>query len=356
MLRLSIALVATSSALADCDFYRKVQDGICANACLPATVGICPRAVIVKAGGLDAGKCADVGYTVDKGTVSQPAGPCGTLEFNQYAKAGSALASASPFVPAKEDLPCCKACTEPKEKYLSIDTAHNMCGECCMEPKDYNLYHVFEKNLEKANSTTPCADRGYANYSETVTHGALWIKMTLDLYKPTQSTGADATKAEAAQKVGAGDYTCPGSSSTIHASCKQTATIATSCATVGAEIKARIAGQYGTWHDPHNNGTYSILSATDSQFQLQRVTGNLKYTDKMTLTLSGSGDSCTLSGCSESQVTSVADFSTNFCNVRVLYCGTKDGCKFAKTDLESSVTDTSPSLGAGSDIKDCLKA
>ena len=27
------------------------------------------------------------------------------------------------------------------------------------------------------------------------------------------------------------------------------------------------------------------------------------------------------------QVTSIGDYSTNYCNSRMLYCGTADGCK-----------------------------
>merc|ERR1712093_665555 len=78
------------------------------------------------------------------------------------------------------------ACKEAgMEKYWSIaksmsGTPH--CGECCMKPSDYNLYHFFEKNLTKSESDSPCAGFGYTKYDSTATHGFGPIKMTLDLY------------------------------------------------------------------------------------------------------------------------------------------------------------------------------
>merc|ERR1711966_459676 len=65
-----------------CSFYRKVQDGGCADACLASQVGVCPISIITKFGGLEAGSCKDAGYTVADGSVDQKAGPCGTLHFN----------------------------------------------------------------------------------------------------------------------------------------------------------------------------------------------------------------------------------------------------------------------------------
>ena len=85
----------------------------------------------------------------------------------------------------KDDL-CCMTCSEPKEKYFSIDKIHNMCGEACMDPKDYWLYKLFEPGLTKADgSNTPCSDKEFTLYDSTVTHGFLNIKMTLDLYRPS---------------------------------------------------------------------------------------------------------------------------------------------------------------------------
>jgi hypothetical protein len=83
------------------------------------------------------------------------------------------------------------SCTHPTvHRYYSIDTRHDLCGECCMNPKDYNLYHIFERGLKKAEDGdfSPCTGLGYPVYTgETPTHGAGPIKMTLDLYDHADS-------------------------------------------------------------------------------------------------------------------------------------------------------------------------
>ena len=82
---------------------------------------------------------------------------------------------------------CAGACTvEGEEKFYSIDDRVNNCGECCMKPEDYDLYHKFEKNLLPTNSTSICSDLHYNQYVDTVTHGAGPVKMTLDMYGPDQ--------------------------------------------------------------------------------------------------------------------------------------------------------------------------
>ena len=37
------------------------------------------------------------------------------------------------------------------------------------------------------------------------------------------------------------------------------------------EIKAQVNGD---WHDPHNGGTYSLVSESSMELDLERVTGN----------------------------------------------------------------------------------
>lgn len=60
----------------------------------------------------------------------------------------------------------------------------------------------------------------------------------------------------------AGAMKCPGSSSWVHASAKVEVLAQATCQDVMEEIKARVAGnEAGTWHDPHNGGTYSLLKA-----------------------------------------------------------------------------------------------
>ena len=84
------------------------------------------------------------------------------------------------------------------------------------------------------------------------------------------------------------------------------------------------------------------------------MSGNKKYTDKLTFTFTAQGGGCEISGCSESQVTSIADFSTNYCNLRMLYCGSADGCKPVLHDFATTETEVKTSTGATHDLSKCL--
>ena len=145
---------------------------------------------------------------------------------------------------------------------------------------------------------------------------------------------------------------CPGSPSWQHAKCNMVVTFpSTSCTDVHNEIASRIAG-LSSWIDPHNGGTYSssrdeVDESTGTRYvEGSHDTGDGKYTDKFTLVLmessssevvgedSTTSGSCTMTACSESQVTSVLDFSTNYCNLRNLYCNSDDGCPIVNWDLE----------------------
>ena len=153
-------------------------------------------------------------------------------------------------------------------------------------------------------------------------------------------------------------YDCPKSSAFIHASAQVTAVAQASCGDVADEMRARINGQWGHWHDPHNNGTYTLLHATgNSSLKLQRATGNGKYHDKLNFVLEPTtASTCTVLACSESQVTSVADFGTNYCNMRMLYCSSGDGCKPVVHDIVSKETSVSTSSPAAThDLGACLK-
>mmetsp|Transcript_11523 Transcript_11523/g.21796 ORF Transcript_11523/g.21796 Transcript_11523/m.21796 type:complete len:170 (+) Transcript_11523:58-567(+) len=147
---------------------------------------------------------------------------------------------------------------------------------------------------------------------------------------------------------------CPGSPSWIHASAEVVATARATCETVREEMLARV--QSPSWTDPHNAGTYEALPSTENELEFSRLTGDKKYTDKMTISLAPVGQKCMITGCSESQVFSIADFSTNYCNLRNLYCGSADGCKPVKHDFEVIETKVTPSLGAGSDAKSCISS
>ena len=84
---------------------------------------------------------------------------------------------------------CCYECTkEGEEKYYSIakgtfDKTYVRCGECCMNPKKFWIYKIFEFGLKKAEVEHPCYELGFTEHEATETHGALGITMTLDKYK-----------------------------------------------------------------------------------------------------------------------------------------------------------------------------
>jgi len=114
-----------------------------------------------------------------------------------------------------------------------------------------------------------------------------------------------------------------------------------SCEVVKTEIVARLKGTDG-WQDPHNRGTYALLETESSQsssgrltIRGLRVTGDGKYTDKFGFNLMPieDGKGCELSACSQSQVLSVLDDSTNYCNLRSLYCNPSDGCEIVYAEL-----------------------
>jgi len=125
--------------------------------------------------------CAEI----EKKVPSVPAAKC-----QAFVEAGweKLVAKCPKEVVEVAESPCCQgACkVAGEEKYYSVakslfGTKH--CGECCMNPSKYNLYHIFEKNLTKADNDSPCAKTfGYTKYDSTATHGFGPVKMTLDLY------------------------------------------------------------------------------------------------------------------------------------------------------------------------------
>ena len=82
---------------------------------------------------------------------------------------------------------CCDTCSEGTEKYYSIPIASkDHCGESCIDPNNYRKFKLLEPKLTKADSNTPCLDRGYTYY-ETEKHGFGPIKIAVDLYQKDQS-------------------------------------------------------------------------------------------------------------------------------------------------------------------------
>lgn len=82
------------------------------------------------------------------------------------------------------DTPCCLVCPPNKSMYYSIDTNKDMCGQTCIYDNMFFIYKLFEPGLTKANNSLICPKKGYEQFVSTVTHSFLFLKDTLDLYKP----------------------------------------------------------------------------------------------------------------------------------------------------------------------------
>lgn len=118
---------------------------------------------------------------------------------------------------------------------------------------------------------------------------------------------------------------------------------------------ARIAGQRG-WTDPHNHGSYTLESSSGNTITASRLTGDGQYTDQMDFVMtSTAAGGCQVQACSESQVTSYLDFSTNYCNLKLLLCGSQDGCPWVQTDLHITESRVHTGAGAGHDFSQCVR-
>ena len=77
---------------------------------------------------------------------------------------------------------CCDTCPEGTDKYYSIPILNkDHCGESCIDPKHYYEYKLLEPMLTKADTNTPCLDRGFI-YETTEKHGFGSITVDVDLY------------------------------------------------------------------------------------------------------------------------------------------------------------------------------
>ena len=151
--------------------------------------------------------------------------------------------------------------------------------------------------------------------------------------------------------------TCPPTAATFGQACgmKLTATVTAACAEVKEEMAARVAGQYASWHDPHNNGTYAVQQY-GGNFSTSRLTGDQKYTDKQIFSLTSVDAGCKIEACSRSQVFSVYDGGTNYCDLKMLFCGSADGCKPVQHDFAlAEAEQTQKFQQSTTALKDCLK-
>ena len=70
-----------------CLDYRRYDGTVCAQQCIPESVGMCPRWIPAKIGMLERGNCAELKYTEFVRVLTIYAGPCGVMYFDVYSKA-----------------------------------------------------------------------------------------------------------------------------------------------------------------------------------------------------------------------------------------------------------------------------
>eukprot|EP00928_Gymnodinium_smaydae_P023086 TRINITY_DN19188_c0_g1_i1.p1 TRINITY_DN19188_c0_g1~~TRINITY_DN19188_c0_g1_i1.p1 ORF type:complete len:239 (+),score=29.19 TRINITY_DN19188_c0_g1_i1:64-717(+) len=151
---------------------------------------------------------------------------------------------------------------------------------------------------------------------------------------------------------------CPDSPAKTHAWAAVTIKAKASCDNVRNEMRARVAGQEtGTWSDPHDGGNgkqkYTMLDDA-ANLTMTRLSSNGVYTDKLLFTFTSDGSDCRVTGCSRSQGMSMGDQSTNYCNLRNLYCGSKERCCHLKSDFEWTEEKFEKSVAASKNAGVCL--
>mmetsp|Transcript_164378 Transcript_164378/g.315736 ORF Transcript_164378/g.315736 Transcript_164378/m.315736 type:complete len:258 (-) Transcript_164378:31-804(-) len=123
--------------------------------------------------------------------------------------------------------------------------------------------------------------------------------------------------------VGAdGTDQCPGSSAGMRAWHKISVQANVDCDKAKAEVKGRANGE-GGWQDPAIGMSTKLLAEGD-QIKVERKSG--AFTDHVLFSFNGTSSSCKITGCSESQGQSMADFGSNFCNSYNFMCGMEEGC------------------------------
>lgn len=163
---------------------------------------------------------------------------------------------------------------------------------------------------------------------------------------------------EHARRLQMASVPCPGSPASMHAWAAVQVTASATCDDVAKEMVARVAGQDPkTWRDPHDGGggkqKYTLLDNT-SGLLLSRLSDNGQYTDKVLFKFTGAGATCKVTGCSMSQGMSMMDQSTNYCNMRNLYCGSAERCCPMHRDFPWVEDKLEKLPAAGSDASVCL--
>lgn len=164
-----------------------------------------------------------------------------------------------------------------------------------------------------------------------------------------------------------GSMICPSTPAWLAAGMRITTVSSFSCDKVMSEMGARVDGQSSfltqAWKDPHENGWYSNKMTSRRvdehgsrfSFSTSHRTGDGKHLDNQIFTLTPRGVGCKIEACSRSQIGSPYDDGTNYCSLKMLFCGAADGCKFLRNDLRFWDNETTSKFYRGSvNLKKCL--
>ena len=130
---------------------------------------------------------------------------------------------------------------------------------------------------------------------------------------------------------------CPGSPVSTHASCAFDVHFpSTSCASIRKKMVSRVQKNKDR---KSKKGTYEMIDddSDSGKIKAQR-TSHDGYVDKFDVVYQESGEGCVVRACSESQVRSMYDFSTNYCNVHNLLCNKDEGCGKSSDNFEYDET------------------
>jgi len=212
-------------------------------------------------------------------------------------------------------------------------------GDACQQSSVDCKYAKYAKAFEKSLKDGTCLDQGYTVQGSCQTK-SFPVVGDIIICKYTKATQVLSLEAKSSG-------TCPGSPAFVHASAEISLDFSNACNEVSAVILDRLNRQQtGAWIDPHNGGNYTFLKATSANGLLfSRAAGSQAktpkgpdYDDQLMFTFDPTSEGgCKVSACSESHVTSVIDYGTNYCNMHDLICNNVAYCGDSKLNYTEMV-------------------
>lgn len=164
------------------------------------------------------------------------------------------------------------------------------------------------------------------------------------------------------------DDECPATNATVAAGMRLRAVVESSCSDLLDEVATRVeSSAAGTYHDP-SGGKYEpvdveiehVDGSNDTEVEsgvidTVRVNVNKNSTTSQRFIFKRSGVAmCEVSACSRNQFEQAEDDGQNYCALKMMLCGSYDGCAYAKTDIKVVAEQTMPFESAVADIEKCV--